>query len=252
MKTTTSKKKIKTNGIVIKTININESNRLLVLLTDSLGVVTAFAGGVRKPSSKIAGGCGLFVYSNFVLTETGGKYRIDEAVPKELFYKIRYDISAFSLASYFCELLSVIIPEGASSSEYVPTLLNALYMISEAKKPLIHIKTVTEIRLIMLAGFMPDLDNNLCEHKTNFYFDYINGRIICGSCAAKKPNFKGHKLNQTLFEALQFMIKSEEKKAYNFSIPDKDMKSLNKITENYVIEQIEYKCKTLNTFKELI
>jgi len=244
-------KKIQTNGIVIKTINLNESNRLLVILTDSLGVITAFAGGVRKPTSRIGGACGLFVYSYFILTETDGKYKVDDAISKELFYKLRYNVTSVALASYFCELLSVLIPEGTKAPEFIPCILNALHLITEEKKPYLHIKAVTEMQFMVLSGFMPNLHEYICEHNENPCFSYVDGGLICDKCAKNSLQFRGHRLNKTLLDCLRFITESDSKKVYNFSIPEQDLVMLSKICENYVIEQIEYRCKTLDGFKQL-
>lgn len=251
MKVKKKSKKIQVNGIVIKTINLNESNRLLVILTDSLGVITAFAGGVRKPTSRMGGACGLFVYSNFILSETDGKYKVDEAISKELFYKIRYNITSVALASYFCELLSVLIPEGTKAPEFLPAILNALHLIAEEKKPYLHIKAVTEMQFMVLAGLMPNLHEFMCEHSENPCFSYIDGGLICDKCAKAQIGFKGQRLNKTLLDSLIFITESDSKKVYNFSIPEKDLEILSNICENYVIQQIEYRCKTLDGFKQL-
>lgn len=251
MKVQKKSKKIQTNGIVIKTIDVNESNRLLVILTDSLGVITAFAGGVRKPKSKLGGSCGLFVYSSFILTESDGKYRIDEAFAKERFYNLRFNVTSVALASYFCELLSVLIPEGTKAPEFIPCLLNALYLITEEKKPYLLIKAVTEMQFMVLSGFMPNLEEYMCEHTENPCFSYIDGGIMCDQCAKKTIGFKGHRLNKTLLDSLKFITESDSKKVYNFTIPEKDLEMLSNICENYVIEQIEYRCKTLDGFKQL-
>lgn len=244
-------KKIQTNGIVIKTINVNESNRLLVILTDSLGVITAFAGGVRKPNNKNGGACGLFVYSSFILTETDGKYKVEEAFAKERFYDLRFDVTKVALSSYFCEILSVLIPEGTIAPEFIPCLLNALYLVTEGKKPLLQIKAVTEMQFMVLAGFMPNLEGFMCEHNENPCFSYIDGGIVCDKCAKMQIGFKGHRLNKTLLDSLKFITESDSKKVYNFSIPEKDLEMLSNICENFVIEQIEYRCKTLDGFKQL-
>ncbi len=237
---------------MIKTVDVGESNRLIVILTDSMGVITAFAGGVRKPKSRLSSGCGLFVYSQFDLTESGGKYRVDEAVPKELFYKLRFDIGSVALASYFCELLSLFAPEGSMSGEFLRPALNSFYLLSIGDKPKLLIKAVTEMRLMMLAGYTPDISDNSCGHDGVSCFDYLNGNIICDSCARKTPYFKGHKLNQTLKDALRYITESDIKSAYNFTVPQKDLILLSQITESYIIEQTEYKCKTLAGVKELL
>lgn len=255
MKQVKAQKKIKTEGLVIKTVDVNDSNRLIVILTNDMGIITAFAGGVKKPTSKLSAGCGLFVYSFFGLTKTGSNYRVDEVIPKELFYKIRYDIEGVALASYFCELVSGMSFEGDCSNELLRPLLNALYLITQKNKPLKLIKAVTEMRIMSAAGFMPDLSEISCGHNyenSGVYLDFIGGVLICGNCAKKINGFKGKILNKTVLDALRYILNSDVKKCYSFNIPQNDLNNLCYITENYVIEQTERKCKTLSTLKELL
>ena len=244
-------KKIQTAGLIIKTIDVGESNRLLVIMTEDVGVITAFAGGVRKHTSKLASGCGLFVYSMFDLVNSGDRYRVEDASFKELFYNLRYDITSVALASYFCEILSNIALEGDDCKEYLPIMLNALHLLSKTDKDKYIIKTVTEMRLMIAAGFKPNLEQIECGHEDDLCFDYINGGLICRACSLKDPNFRGVILNKTTLDALRFICKNG-KNIYNFEIPKSDLLALNKISEQYVIATTEHHYKTLESLKELM
>ena len=154
MKTTKQSKKITTTGLVIKTVDVGESNRILTLLCKDIGVVSAFAGGVKKPTGKLTAGCSIFVYSQFVLTKTGERYRVDEAVPQELFFNLRYDIISVALASYFCELLARFSLEGTPGDAFLSPVLNGFYLLCKENPNHLLIKSVVELKLMCAAGFM--------------------------------------------------------------------------------------------------
>ncbi len=246
-------KKIATEGLVIKTIDQGESNRLIVILTKDIGVITAFAGGVRKPTSKLASGSGIFVYSSFNLTLSGDKYRVEEAVPIELFYNLRSDILKVACASYFCDIISEISPPGDSGTEYLPVILNALHLLSNTEKSVKLIKTVTEMRFMMAAGFAPNLCEASCGHNDGeICFDYLEGTLICRACSYKIEHFNGTVLNKTMLDTLKFITENDAKKVYNFTIPDKDLDYLNTVTENYIIAVTERRFKTLDFLKSVM
>lgn len=83
--------------------------------------------------------------------------QINEAQVQEVFFGLRGEIEALSLAQYFCELAEVVAPEGTESEEYLRLLLNALYFLSRKARPRLLLKAITEMRLLSLSGYMPDL-----------------------------------------------------------------------------------------------
>lgn len=83
-----------------------------------------------------------------------------------MFYELRLDIEKLALAQYFCELMINIVPEGAETVPYLRLILNSLYFVANGKRPMPLIKAVFELRLLSLAGFMPNL---VCCDKCKIY-----------------------------------------------------------------------------------
>ena len=65
-----------TAAVVLKRINYGEADRLVTLLTEKYGRVTAIARGVRKPLSKLRGFLELFTYGDFRLAEGKTLHRL--------------------------------------------------------------------------------------------------------------------------------------------------------------------------------
>ena len=63
-----AKNLIKFKGLIIKEKRIGE-NKLIVVLTKELGVISIFCNGVFKPQSKNLGSTQLFSYSDFCVNE---------------------------------------------------------------------------------------------------------------------------------------------------------------------------------------
>ena len=60
---------IKTAGLVLREVEINEADKLLDILTRDHGLVTAKARGVRRSRSPIKSACQLLAYSELNLFE---------------------------------------------------------------------------------------------------------------------------------------------------------------------------------------
>ena len=89
--------------------------------------------------------------------ESGDAYVIDEAEPIETFFKLSVDIEKLSLAQYFSELALTLVQEGEPSEEYLRLMLNSLNFLANGKKDIEQLKAITELRLMCIAGYMPNL-----------------------------------------------------------------------------------------------
>ena len=126
---------IKTDGIVLRGVAYQDSDKLLTVLTREYGKLTVRARGVRSSRSRSKAACQLLAYSEFTLLERGGRYVVTEATAKEMFPELRNDLELLSLASYFAQAADVLSPEGEENPPFVSLLLNALYALGRLGLP---------------------------------------------------------------------------------------------------------------------
>ena len=126
---------IKTDGIVLREVAYQDSDKLLTVLTREYGKLTVRARGVRSSRSRSKAACQLLAYSEFTLLERGGRYVVTEATAKEMFPELRNDLELLSLASYFAQAADVLSPEGEENPPFVSLLLNALYALGRLGLP---------------------------------------------------------------------------------------------------------------------
>ena len=245
--------KLQTQGLIIKETNIGESDKLLVILTRDNGIVRAFANGARKIKGKNSAATSLFCYADFSLNKTKDTYKVTDVTPIELFFDLRYNLEALSLAQYFCEIILKITPENFEPDNYLKLILNSLHFLIKGDKPLEQIKAVTEFKLASLAGFMPDLVNCAgCENISGkkIFLSVYDGLLLCDNCAKDKDGIIP--LNNTLLAAIRHIIYSDFSKIYSFQIPDKDLTRLSLISEKYVSAQCDTHFKTLDFYKSIL
>ena len=108
---------LKTDGIVLRETEYKDNDKLLTILTRENGQVTAKARGVKSRTSKLRAGCQLLTFSEFTLLDYQGRYLVTEAVPKEMFPRLREDVELLSLASYFAQVTEAISQEDAPDPE---------------------------------------------------------------------------------------------------------------------------------------
>ena len=93
-----------TRGLVLRTTEYKETDRILTVLSADHGLLTMKARGVRSNRSKLKGACQLLTYAEFTVGEAHGFSSITEATAIEMFPELRTDIVLLSLASYFAQL----------------------------------------------------------------------------------------------------------------------------------------------------
>ncbi|MBO5879983.1 MAG: DNA repair protein RecO [Clostridia bacterium] len=251
-------------GLVIKTVNIGESDRLITVFTNELGVVSVMVRGARSLKSRKMSSTMQFCYSKLVLQQRGEYYYLKESELIENFYGIRNSLEGLALAGYIAEVLSdVTVAE--PEPDLLRLSLNTLYAISMSKYPLDRIKAAFEIRAAAILGFMPDVSScSFCGQREGaFYFDIMGGSLLCRECklSLEKKHAEPENphesriicmLSETAKVALEYCVYAPLEKLFSFNVPKEDMELFAKATESYIVNQLERSYKTLDFYKSLI
>lgn len=241
---------LRTDGIVIREQMTGEQDRLITILTREKGIIKGFVNGGRNPKNKNVAATGLLCYSDFSIEKTKRDvFVIKEATAKEVFFSLRENITALSLAQYFAELTYELGPREEESSEFLSLLLNAVYLVANNKKDMALIKATTELRMLCLSGYMPSIiacaSCGQYESET-MYFDMSSGELFCEECNLRNSL---QQLSLTAVSAMRYICFSEPQKIFSFSIPKNDLSDLSFVSEIYLRNITERKYKTLDFYK---
>ena len=251
MKVTQSQTRFTVEGLVIKEMNVGESDRLVTLFTRENGIIKAFASGAKNIKSKKAAGTSLLTYSSFTILNKKGTLRIYEATPQASFFTMGSDIEILALSQYFCELALLFGENDNPNKELLRLILNSLHFLTKEKRYPPLIKAITEFRAASLCGYMPSLI--ACENCGKFedtvmYFTLEDGSLACSEC---KPEKECIPINKTVLSAMRHIIFSEFKSLYSFEIPDIDADLLTKVTEKYITLQTDFNFSALQFYNSI-
>ena len=133
---------IEVKGLIIRTTDYKESDRIINIFTEEMGIISALAQGSRNLKSRKMSSTMQFCYSRFILTKRGEYYRVKEAELIESFFGIRESIEGLALAGYVAEVLSDVTVAEAER-ELLRLSLNTLYSISEKNSSKVRLKNLT-------------------------------------------------------------------------------------------------------------
>ncbi len=247
---------------MLRSADYRESSRILTVLTDKRGKLTVSAKGAARKNSRTAAASQLFAFSEMIVSESKDRFYLNEASTIELFDGLKADIAAFSLGAYFLELLETVCQEEVEEPEVLTLSLNALWLLSEGKKSRTLIKSVFELRLMCLLGYMPceELMSETarcpgCGCELSLVkapvIDLEGGNIFCPECAPKAA-VKPRTLCQASLAAVRHIISAEPEKVFSFTLVEEAEKRLAAVCEGYVKQQLEKSFATLDYYKKIL
>lgn len=239
---------LETDGLVIREQQVGEADRLITVLTGKYGLQRAFVRRSKSLKSNLLAGTQLLCYSDFVIYCGRSANSVDSAQPKNVFFGLREDISALSTAFYLSELFAELAPENAPAPELLSLLLNSFYLLSEKKRSPAQVKAVAELRGLSLAGYMPDLVACRTCGRYESPHMYFSPKEACLFC---EEHGEGTPLSISTVTAMRYIIYSEPKKVFDFRLTPAAMQELNHAAEQFVLEQVGRRFKTLDFLKSL-
>ena len=108
---------LNTRGLILREAKYKESDKILTILTETDGKITAKARGVARTRSKLAAATQLLTFADFTLFGNKGYYTVNEAATVEQFRPLRSDIDLLALGSYIAELLEAVSNENVAEPE---------------------------------------------------------------------------------------------------------------------------------------
>lgn len=239
-----------TRALVLREVKYKESDRMLTLLTEDSGKLTAKAQGALRVQSKLSAGTQLLAFSDFTFFNSSGRWAVREASPVELFPGMRSDIALLSLGGYIAELLEAVSDEDCPDPAVLQLGLNSLFALSRELCPQRQIKAAFELRLMCLSGYEPEL--SVCagcgrRDVSEGALLAPHGELYCRDCM--RPGMLP--MGQGALAAMRHIIFAEPKKLFSFSLDGPSLAELGEVCEGYALCQLDRPFGSLDYYKRI-
>lgn len=178
----------KTEGIVLRTRDYGESNKVVVLFTPEHGKLAAMARGAKKPKSRLSAATQPFTLGQFLCFTGSGMATISQADILQSHYPLRADLFLTAYASYLTELLDKMTEEKEPQPLLYDLLHSTLHALEEGTDPDILCR-LFELKILEVAGYRPRLDG--CVHCRRWdlpmQFSVSFGGLLCSDDAKRDP-----------------------------------------------------------------
>ncbi|MFQ5448992.1 MAG: DNA repair protein RecO [Nitrospinaceae bacterium] len=244
----------KTEGIVLRSINFSETDKVVTFMTEKYGKVKCVAKSARKIKSRFTGTLEPMTHLRLIYfgKENQELYRLNHADIFHSFYSVRDDFQKMYTGIYFLELVDKMVHEGHREIPVFQLLLQALEALGSGDR-LEALPRLFEARLLSHLGYRPQL--NYCTTcKTDRLngcvgFDFFKNSVLCEGCAQKSHSeiqFSAGTLNY-----LRKLLTLDVHSCGRLKFPKGTGEEIEKVTHRLVLSHLGRELKSYPFIKQM-
>ena len=240
----------KCEGIVLRTTDYGETNKIVTLYTREWGKIGVMARGAKKPKSRLSAITQPFTYGFFLLQNGRGLGNMQQGEIITPLRAIKEDIFLTAYASYVVELTDKSTDEKKTNPFIFELLYQTLTYLNEGYDPEI-LKNIYEMKMLPVLGLYPILNQcAICGDKEGlFSFSIREGGIICNRCLTKDPYHL--KISSATIKLLRIFYFFDLNRLGNISVKAETKAELKKVIDTYYNEYSGLYLKTKKFIEQL-
>jgi DNA repair protein RecO (recombination protein O) len=225
----------KCEGIVIRTTDYGETNKIVTLYTREWGKIGVMARGAKKPNSRLSSITQLFTYGYFLIQKGTGLGNVQQGEIISSLRSIGEDIFLTAYASYIVELTDKCTEEKKPNPFHFELLLQTLNYMNEGYDPDV-LMNIYEMKMLNVIGMYPVLNQcSVCGITDgNFSFSIREGGFICHLCIDKDPYHV--KISPATVKLLRLFYYFDLSRLGNISVKTETKAELKKVISLYYDE----------------
>ncbi len=180
----------RTKALVLRSRNLGEADRVLVLFSAECGKFEAVVKGARRQRSRFVGNTLPFNYFEGLFFTGKNLDSLSQVELVHSFSRLREDLSRFAYASFWVELVDGFLPVEQEAEELFRFLL-AAFIVLEKTDDVEMVNLAFLARLLKYLGYQPELDCCTCCGRipeSNQFFSAETGGLICSDCSLQYRN----------------------------------------------------------------
>ncbi len=232
---------VKTEGIVLKNMKYKESDGILTVFARKLGKVSVMARGARSSKSQHLAGAQPLCYSDFVLYKGKSMYTLNNVDPIHNHYKLREDLDALSIASFFIELVDTVTIEGQSNNRLFTLFVESLGALERKEgEYALHILRFL-LQFLKFSGYEPYLKGcNQCGtgNSPQWVLNMEEGGLLCQRCQGESPGL-AKPLSKKGIRLANFLMVIDIEDLRELKVHPKLLKELEEVFQRYMMIHLD-------------
>ena len=240
----------KCKGVIIKTQDYKENDKLIWLYTDKYGKVSSIARGAKKSKNKLFSATLNLCYGEFVFFKGKGLLNLQEGKIIKSFQGLMSNLDKLVYASYICELIDITSLDKELNFSLFKEFVITLYLLDTDAIDYELLIRSFEIRLLKHTGYGLNLESCvLCKKKINTS-NYINLSSFGGVCEECKREY-GIYISKGSYNAMKYLNNTSLDKIYKLNLTNEVKKEIEKVTTFIISANYSKKPKSLEMLNYL-
>lgn len=241
---------VKCKGVVIKTQDYKENDKLVWLFTEENGKVSSIARGAKRSRSKFLSITLPLCYGEYVYYKGRGLANLQEGKIINSFQGLLDNLEKLTYSTYICELIDIALLEGESNKWLFKEFVTTLYLLNTDALNYELLVRSFELKLLKATGYGLNLDYcAICKKKitvSNYIsLSYYGG--VCEEC----ERIHGLYISKGTYNALRFLCNTPSDKIYKLNLSDEIKKEIEKVTTFIISNNYSKKPKSLEMLNYL-
>lgn len=235
---------VKVKGVVIKSIDYRENDKLVWIYTEELGKISTIVKGAKKSKNKNFALTLPLSYGEYVFFKGRNLYNLQEGRLINSFQSLLNNFDKLTYSSYLCELIDICVEDKEINKYLYKEFIVCLYLLeTDALDYEILIRSF-EIRLLRSTGYGINLDNCCFCRKPISVANYISLSHHGGVCEECKKEH-GLFISRAGYNAMKFLGKTSMDKVYRLNISEEVKKEIARVTTFFISSNYSKKPKSL-------
>ncbi|MBR1584649.1 MAG: DNA repair protein RecO [Clostridia bacterium] len=179
---------ITTQGIVLRHADYREHDRMLTLLSPTMGRVEALCRGCKRPQSPLLSASEWFALGEYVLYTGKGRMTVTSCHVTETFYPLRTDYDRLKYATYLLAIAEAATQPNERAVELFTLLARSLSRLAYTGKDPRAVSAAFLLHFSAISGYRPRLSHCVrcgkpVPDEAIRLMDVENGGLLCSACA---------------------------------------------------------------------
>ncbi len=239
----------RTEGIVLKSIKLNEADKIITIFSNDYGKFQGIAKGVRKIKSKFGSSMENLTIVKLLIFKGRNINIISQSEIIYSFFSYCQDIFRYGLAINCAEIIDKLTIEEDVNYRLYNLFKKLLLLLQDEQNPLLLVESF-KWKIFGILGYQPELKRCVYCHKPMadckekyYIFDIVKGGINCLNCQDRTGYYQ-IKITDYQLRLLQRMREADLEKIHNRKIDPGILSELGKITELYLSHHFEIENKS--------
>lgn len=238
-------------GIVIRSMDYGEGNKIITLCTEAHGKVAVFVRGARKAKSRHAALVQPFTHGEFSFLRSGtGMGTLNQGEVIQSNHKLREDITLAAYGAYGCELVDKALLDNETGHFWFDQLKAYLSFLGEGRDPVV-LTALFEMKVLQAAGYAPQVDACMFSGETEGEFWVSAGLGGILSKRERRQDPAAVSISSGTLRLLRLFSRLDIRRLGNIDVKEETRAELKKIMNSFMEVQLGLKLKSRRFLEQL-